>query len=151
MIKKRNWILLADAGNARIIERMAPFGKLKEILNLTHSHESTHEQGDDRPGRNFESASSARHAYEPHSDRHELQKEDFAKQLATLLKDAYQTKKFEELSIFSAPHMLGLLRHHLTKNALSSKIIKEYPKDICSFPLKDLQDYVDNLSPTKAT
>lgn len=151
MVKKTNWILLADGGNARVIERTAPFGKLKEVLNLTHSHESTHEQGHDRPGRSFESASPARHAYAPHSDKHELQKEDFAKQLATLLKDAYQAKKFEELFIFSAPHMLGLLRHHLDKSALSAKVIKEYPKDIHSLSLKTLQDYIDNLPSTKAS
>lgn len=148
MAKKRNWILLADGGNARIIERIAPFGKLKEVLNLTHTHEATHEHGDDRPGRNFESSSPIRHAYEPSSDWHELQKEDFAKEIAALLKNAYHTKKFEELSIFSSPHMLGLLRHHLSKNALSSKIIKEYPKDILSLPTSALQDYIDNLPPT---
>lgn len=151
MNKKRNWILLADGGNARIMERVAPFGKLKEVINLTHTHESTHEQGHDRPGRSFESASPTRHAYEPHSDKHELHKESFAKELATLLKNAYHTKKFDELSIFSAPHMLGLLRHHLGKNALASKIIKEYPKDILALPLGAVQDYIDNLPPTKAT
>jgi protein required for attachment to host cells len=151
MTKKRNWILLADGGNARIMERVAPFGKLKEVLNLTHTHESTHQHGNDRPGRGFESASPARHAYEPRSDWHELQKEGFAKEIATLIKDAYHTKKFEELSIFSAPHMLGLLRHHLNKNALSSKIVKEYPKDILALPLGAVQDYIDNLPVTKTT
>jgi protein required for attachment to host cells len=151
MDKKKNWILLADSGNARIIERVAPFGKLKEVLNLTHTHELTHEHGDDRPGRSFESASPTRHAYEPRSDWHELQKEDFARELATILKNAYETKEFEELSIFSAPHMLGLLRHHLNKSALDSKIIKEYPKDVLSLPIEALQDYIDNLPPTNDT
>lgn len=107
-----NWILLADGGNARVMERVAPFGKLKEIFQLTHPHKSTHEMGDDKPGRAFESASPTRHAYEPHTDPHELQKDNFAKELATLLKDAYQTQKFDELSIVSPPHMLGLLRSH---------------------------------------
>ena len=151
MAKKKNWVLLADGGNARIIERVAPFGKLKQVLNLTHTHQSTHEHGNDRPGRSFESASPTRHAYEPRSDWHELQKENFAKEIAGILKNAYSSKKFEELSIFSAPHMLGLLRHHLSKNELSSKIIKEYPKDLCSLPIKALQDYIDNLPVTKTT
>ncbi len=145
MVKKRNWILLADSGNARIIERVAPFGKLKEVLNLTHTHESTHEHGDDRPGRNFESASPTRHAYEPHSDWHELQKDIFAKELATLLKDAYQTQKFEELSIISPPQMLGLLRFHLNNSPVHTRIIKEADKNILAMPLEQVQDYVDSL------
>jgi protein required for attachment to host cells len=151
MKKKRSWILLADGGNARIVERVAPFGKLKQVLNLTHTHQSTHEHGNDRPGRSFESASPTRHAYEPHTDWHEHQKEEFARELATLIKDAYHTKKFDELSIFSAPHMLGLLRHHLSKNDLASRIIKEYPKDILALPLGALQDYIDKLPVTKTT
>jgi protein required for attachment to host cells len=145
MVKKRNWILLADSGNARIMERVAPFGKLKEVLNLTHTHESTHEHGDDRPGRNFESASPTRHAYEPHSDWHELQKDNFAKELATLLKDAYQTQKFEELSIISPPQMLGLLRFHLNNSPVHTCIIKEADKNILAMPLEQVQDYVDSL------
>lgn len=148
MSQKKNWILLADGGNARIMERVAPFGKLKEIFHLTHTHQSTHEQGDDRPGRTFQSASPTRHAYEPPSDWHELQKEDFAKELATLVKDAYQTQKFAELSIVSPPHMLGLLRSQLNNSPVHSRIIKEADKNILSLPLKEVQDYVDNL-PTK--
>ena len=145
MAKKTSWILLADGGNARIIERVAPFGKLKEVLNLTHTHKSTHEHGDDRPGRNFESASPTRHAYEPHTDWHELQKDMFAKELATLLKDAYRAQKFEELSIISPPHMLGLLRFHLDNTPVHTHITKEADKDILTMPLEQVRDYVDSL------
>ena len=38
MNQKKNWILLADGGNARVIERTAPFGKLKQIFHLTVRH-----------------------------------------------------------------------------------------------------------------
>jgi len=148
MVKKTNWILLADGANARVMERVAPFGKLKEILQLTHAHKSTQDLGDDRPGRSFERANPTRHAYEPHTDPHELQKDIFAKELASLLKDAYQTQKFEELSIVSPPHMLGLLRSHLNNSPVHSRITKESDKNILAMPLEQIQDYVDNL-PTK--
>lgn len=146
--KKKNWILLADGGNARVIERTAPFGKLKQIFHLTHDHKPTQELGNDRPGRTQESASPARHAYEPHSDLHNLQKDIFAKEIATVLKDAFQTQKFDELSIVSSPHMLGLLRSHLSNTPVYSRITKEADKNILSMPLEQIQDYVDNL-PTK--
>lgn len=145
MPKKKNWILLADGGNARVIERVAPFGKLKEIFHLTHTHKSTHELGTDRPGRTFESANPTRHAIEPHTDPHEIQKDTFARELAALLKDAYQTQRFEELSIVSPPHMLGLLRSHLNNSPVHSRIIKEADKNMISMPLDQVQDYVDSL------
>jgi protein required for attachment to host cells len=144
MAKKKIWILLADGGNARVIERTAPFGKLKEIFQLTHNHKSNHELGHDRPGRNFESASPTRHAYEP-QDVHELQKDIFAKELAALLKDAYQTHRFEELSIVSPPHMLGLLRTHLTHSPVHSSIVKESDKNLISMSLEQIQEHVDKL------
>ena len=145
MLRKKNWILLADGGHARVMERIAPFGKLKEIFNLSHTRLSPHEQGADRPGRNFESASPARHADDAPSDGHEPQKKDFAKELATLVKNAYQTKQFEELCIISPPHMLGLLRSFLNNSPVYSRIVKESHKDIIAFPLEEVQSYVDNL------
>jgi protein required for attachment to host cells len=145
MAKKKNWILLADGGNARVIERIAPFGKLKEIFQLTHNHKPTHELGDDRPGRSFESASPVRHAIEPHTDAHELQKDIFAKELAALLNDAYQTQRFEELSIVSPPHMLGLLRSHLNHSPVHSSIVKESDKNLIALPLEKIQEHVDKL------
>ena len=145
MAKKKNWILLADGGNARIIERVAPFGKLKEIFHLTHNHKPTHELGKDRPGRNFERASVTRHAYEPHADAHELQKDIFAKELISLLENAYQTQRFEELSLVCPPHMLGLIRSHLNHSAVHSSIVKESDKNLVSMPLEKIQEHVDSL------
>lgn len=155
MHKKKNWVLLADGGHARIMERTAPFGKLKEIHTLNHPHPSTHEQGADRPGRAFESFSPTRHAYEPHTDPHERQKDEFARELAFLLQEGYKTQQFEELHIFSAPHMLGLLRRHLHQGALDANFVKDYAhivtehaKDIVSLPLKEVQDYIDHSEGT---
>ncbi|MBM3633217.1 MAG: host attachment protein [Alphaproteobacteria bacterium] len=144
-LKKMNWILLADGGNARVMERVAPFGKLKEIFHLSHTHKASHELGNDKPGRSFESASPARHAYEPHSDPHELQKDNFAKEIVSMLKEAFQTQKFDELSIVSPPHMLGLLRSHLSNTPVHSRITKESDKNMLGMALEQIQDYIDNL------
>lgn len=149
MHKAKNWVLLADAGNARVMERTAPFGKLKELFQLTHTHQLTHEHGHDRPGRDFESGSPMRHAYEPPSDWHELQKEEFAKELTAFLKSAYEAQKFNELSIVSPPHMLGLLRSHLNHSPIHAKIIKEAGKNLLNLPLKAVQEYIDKLPSKK--
>ncbi|MBM3468074.1 MAG: host attachment protein [Alphaproteobacteria bacterium] len=149
MRKKKTWILLADGGRARIIERISPLGKLKELHSLSHTHQLSHVHGNDRPGRTFESAAPIRHAYDPSPDWHELQKESFAKELTTFLKHASHNQLFEELHIISSPQMLGYLRTHLDKNGLASKITKEDHKDLLGIPLNELPDYLDNLPPKK--
>jgi len=109
------WVLLADGGNARILERIGPLGALDEIHNLTHSHESTIEHGSDRPGRAFESSGTTRHAYEPRTDWHEQQKDNFAKDIVSLLNEAHLTNKFDELYVLAPAKMLGLIRQHINQ------------------------------------
>jgi protein required for attachment to host cells len=147
MRKKIIWILLADAGYARIVERAGPLGELVEIQNLTHSHESTHEHGPDQPGRGFESSGKGRHAYEPPTDWHEQQKDNFAKELVTLLHHAHEAQKFDELYILAPPKILGFIRHHMshTNNQMASKISKEMPKDAVSFTLAELKECIDGI------
>lgn len=143
MAQKVIWILLADAGHARIIERLAPLGNtLVEIESLTHSHESNQENGPDRPGRNYESANIARHAYQPRTDWREQQKEAFAIELAERLHKANNGKKFDELYILAPSKMLGLLRHHidLLDPQMTSKISRELPKDAVKLTLNELRD-----------
>lgn len=141
------WILLADGGSARIIERVGPFGPLDEIQSLTHAHESTSKHGTDRPGRGFESSGAKRHAYEPHTDWHEKQKDEFAKEIVNILNTAHLSKKFDELYVIAPPKMLGLLRQHIdqTNHHIGSKISKSISKDAISFTLRELENYIDNL------
>jgi protein required for attachment to host cells len=141
------WILLADGGNARIIEREGPFGNLTEIHSLTHSHMANRDLGNDRAGRGFESSGTTRHAYEPRTDWHEQQKDDFAKDIVRLLNDAHMNQKFHELYILAPAKMLGLIRQHLThvNNEMSSKVSKELSKDAIAFTLPEIKKYIETL------
>lgn len=141
------WILLADGGNARIIERNGLFGTLDEIHRLTHSHESNTEHGADRPGRGFESSGNTRHAYEPRTDWHEQQKDAFAKDLVKLLNEAHLNQKFDELYVLAPPKMLGLIRQHIanTNHHIGDKISKESSKDAIRFTLKEIENCIESL------
>ena len=141
------WVLLADGGNARIIERIGPFGGLDEIHNLTHTHESTSDHGPDRPGRGFESSGTTRHAYEPRTDWHEHQKDEFAKDIVKLLNEAHLNQKFDELYVLAPAKMLGLIRQHIThtNNQIGQKVSKECSKDAISFTLAEVKDCIESL------
>lgn len=147
MQKTKLWILLADAGNARILERDGTFGALAEIHTLTHSHESNREHGSDRPGRGSESSGTARHAYEPHADWHEIQKDNFARELVQILSDAHLNKKFDELYVMAPPKMLGLIRQHITRtnNHIASKLSKEVNKDAISLTIREIEGFIESL------
>jgi protein required for attachment to host cells len=139
------WILLADGGNARVIERVGPLGKMVELHNLTHSHESTSAHGPDRPGRTFESSGPTRHAYGPHTDWHDQQKDHFAKELVHLLKDAHLNKKYDELYILAPAKMLGFIRQHInhTNQKIAPKVSKEVTKDAIALTLPELEEYLN--------
>lgn len=146
MRPKKVWILLADGGNARFIERVRPSGKLLEIQSLTHSHDLTHEHGRDRPGRGFGPGAAYHHAYEPHGDWHEQQRDNFAKEIVQVLNKAHTDKKFDELYILAPPKMLGLIRQHVTTHAdhkMRAKITREISKDETHFTLNDIQKSID--------
>lgn len=145
MLNKIVWILLADAGNARIIERIGTFGGMIEIHSLTHTHEATHEHGPDKAGRGFESANSTRHAYQPRTDWHEQQKDHFAKEIVNFLNEAHLTKKFDELYVLAPAKMLGLIRHHITNtnHHMGPKVSKEMTKDAVKFTLDEIEDCLD--------
>lgn len=147
MQKTKLWILLADAGNARIIEREGPFGNLVEIHNLTHPHEPTRDHKSDRAGRSFESSGTTRHAYEPRTDWHEQQKDNFAKELVKLLNEAHLDQKFDELYLVAPAKMLGLIRQHIhhTNNDMGEKVSKELSKDAISFTLNEIKTYIEKI------
>ncbi len=94
MQQKIVWVLVADAVNARIVERIDSLGGFLEIHNLTQSYASTHEHRPDQPGRGFENSSTTHHTSEHRTDGHEQQEVHFAKEIVTLLHEAHLNKKF---------------------------------------------------------
>jgi protein required for attachment to host cells len=146
MQQTKLWILLADGGNARIIEREGPFGSLNEVHSLSHSHEPSREHGTDRAGRGVSSATTG-HAYESRTDWHEQQKDEFAKDIVKLLNEAHLNDQFDELYLLASPKMLGLLRHHIsrTNHHIGTKVSKELSKDAISFTLPEIQKYIESL------
>ncbi len=110
--KKKIWVIVMDGGQAKIFCGLK--NNIKFLVELTHTHESNHEHGHDRPGRSFESKSDIRHAYEPRTDWHENQKDVFVHEVCELIYQAYHQKSFDEIYLICPPKILGLMRPHLT-------------------------------------
>jgi protein required for attachment to host cells len=144
----KSWILVADAGKARIFANLGVGKGLVEVTEgaVTNPLPKTREIGSDKPGRAFESANSARHAMAPRADWHEQAKEEFAKELADWLRAAHQAKSFDQLVIAAPPKMLGSLRQHLDPK-VAQTVAGEIDKDLTKSTLADLEAHLGKLLP----
>ncbi len=140
--QKKKWVLVADGARARIFVR--DNNKLENALGQDFVGENLRESalGTSKPGRDFESSNSARHAYQPHTDWHQHQKTLFAKELCDILEKATENAEFDELVIISPPKTLGDLRENLCKQTLS-KVTAEIPKDVTKFTEPELVSFLE--------
>jgi len=139
--QKKRWVLVADGARARIFLRNK--SNLENAMGQDFVGENLKESalGTSKPGRDFESSYSGRHAYEPRTDWHQHQKNLFAKELCDILKKANENSEFDELVIIAPPKTLGDLREHLTKQA-SLKVTAEIPKDITKYTPVELMNFL---------
>lgn len=129
-MKKVSWLIIANSSLARIFK----FEKKNELIELkVFEHpESRLRNSDlvsDRPGRDFESMGTMRHAMEPKTSPKQHEFALFAKTLADYLEAARNQNEFETLYIAASPTLLGLLRNSLHSG--TTRLVKgEVDKDI---------------------
>ena len=128
---KTEWILVADAAEARILERRSRRAVPAELAAFCHPEAHLREQDlvSDKRGRSFDSRGEGRHAMEPRTtqQRHEAMR--FAKRLADELERA--ASQFDTLTIIASPELLGLLRkelHTTVRQRLTREIAKNLAK-----------------------
>jgi protein required for attachment to host cells len=129
-MKKNSWLIVANSSLARIF-KIVKRDELEELKVFEHPESRLHNMDlvTDKPGRDFESSGTRRHALEPKvlPKRHEFAV--FAKELADYLESAFNQKEFEILYVAANPSLLGLLRQSLHANV--AKLIKgEIDKDM---------------------
>lgn len=143
MPQKRRWFLVMDAGRARLLQWEAGPQLLRQLYHFTNQAlEATHCHGPDRPGRVFEAATTARHAYEAPTDWHEQQKLLFIEKICGFLQKAYEAKEYNSLYLIAPAKVLGHLRQYLAPPLLSI-LEKEIGKDLSAYSLEELQQYVE--------
>ena len=150
MVNNLTWVLVTDGAHARTFQRDNFSTPLYPLKDLTHTHELNNKHGHDKPGRCFESGTTARHAYEPKTDWHEHQKEIFSHELIDLFIHEHQEKKFKKAYVVCSPKVMGFLRPHLityvNKLPPADKIrIVELTKDLTHHPLEVIQEALNSL------
>ena len=143
--RKRTWIVVADAGRARVFRPGRPDEGFVPVeggsFDNPNVHDATRDLGTDRPGRSVESVGAARHAQEPRVDLHRQAKSNFAKLIAEYVDRGAQDKKFDDLVLVAPPQMLGDLRAALGKQS-ADRIVSTIDKDLTKLPLPEMAESI---------
>jgi protein required for attachment to host cells len=139
------WVVVANSSIAKIF-CILKFPHLKEISVLEHPESRLHNQDlvSSKPGRNFQSGGTTRHAYSPETEPKQVEAEKFARVLAEHLTTSFQQKDFSQLYLLSSPGFLGLLRpqlHSLTQGA----ILGEFPIDLTEHTTEDIEKHLSKI------
>ncbi len=143
MKRKITWVLIANGGEARIVETEGRGGEVRDVdgMQFENATPPARDIMADKPGRAFDSAGQGRHAMEYTSDPAEQSELDFARQLSEVLETAFRNKRFDELSIVAAPAMLAKLRQALAPQ-VGATLRAEIDKDYTKVSKIDLPDYL---------
>jgi len=137
-----NWIVLANASRARILDREPGDGRLKELADLVHpqSREKASELTSDREGHAQKAHGDAGHAgtaFEPRTEPRQKEHAVFALEVSRYLEDAVTHGRCLALVLIASDPFLGELKSHLG-HAATRVLNATIPRDLTSFAGNDL-------------
>jgi protein required for attachment to host cells len=148
----RTWILLADAGNARLYASNKLASDWTLVREFSHPEARQHAADlvSDKQGETRQSATGARSAMEPRTPLKKKEAEKFAHELAEALQKGLDQQAYERLVLVAAPHFLGLLREALPAR-VSEKISDVVEKDYLHLDEPKLKERLEEqLAPRRA-
>ena len=144
---KGTCIVVADGARARLYVFGEPGENDAPVLlgDLQGDRRPSREIGSERPGRTFESANTARHAYAPRVDWHTFEKHLFARRVAELVEETDKRHGFKQLVLVAPPKALGELRAALPQS-LSKRIKATVDKDLTGLAEHELTTRLKGLA-----
>lgn len=141
-----HWVLVADSGQARILEfKRKPYA-FRQVVSLVSEtqHQPSRDIVSDGSGRAFHSQGPASHSKQPRSDPHEMGEQQFTRSLAKRLEKAGRVGAFDHLIVIADPKTLGRLRRQMAKS-LSGRVTDEITLDLSGLPLNELEPRVRSV------
>jgi protein required for attachment to host cells len=139
MAPVKTWVLVADAGRARVLEQSGRESTLSlvEGLDLENPIAKTSDTARDSLPRAFDSVGEGRHAIEPRSDPRRAEKKEFALELAGRLDAALEKRAYDRLIIIAPPQMIGDLRPALS-DRVRDRLAHELVLDLAHAPITEI-------------
>ena len=144
------WIVVADAGRARIFETGILRDELKEVRSLVHpsSRLKTSELVSDRPGRVAKGAGHS--AMEARTAAHDVEADEFAATVADELDKALERRECSDIVLVVPPRFLGRLRVRISQRVLNA-VRKTLAKDLSQMSAHDLTAALGGMLTVRAT
>lgn len=140
---KPNWIVIANAGNARVLEDQGE-GALAVLQTFKHpqSRSKGSELSTDKAGmEKSDSGLGGGAAFQPRTDLRQKEHAVFARELAAHLEHAAQQGTFKSVALFASSPFLGELKSHLG-SATQRLVGSTHDIDLTSFGLGELEQRV---------
>jgi protein required for attachment to host cells len=111
------WVVVANAARARCFARDDENNAMRELAGFVHPASRMKGQalGDDRGGLVHKGVASTQ--FQPHTDPHDKQHAQFAREIAQYLDEAALAHRYPALTLFASAPFLGELRAQLSPAA----------------------------------
>ncbi|MCK0104228.1 host attachment protein [Pseudohalocynthiibacter sp. F2068] len=136
------WVILANAGVARVVVNEGPGKGFAALEGMTFESEPPAEYSDE-PGMGHSRFGHGKSAVAQPDPKRQAEA-SFAATLIGRLEDGLRKSAFDRLILVAAPHMLGTLRAAI-KGSLKDKVFAEVAKDLTHIPIEDLSDHLEDV------
>ena len=149
---KVTWILLANSSRARLFAWDRADSQLQEIGDFLHP-QGRQKVGEIDPHlgghtqRQRGDGASGGAAFEARTDPRHKEREHFARELASFLEEALETRRFSSLVLIASNPFLGELRGHLAQR-VDQTVQAVVHSDLSSLGLPELTRRVETLTRT---
>ena len=136
----KNWLLVANAAKARVLEETSDAGGYQHVADLVHpqSRQKGVDLADDRPGRVVGTGHGLGSAsYIPRTDPRERERDRFAQEVAKLLNEGIAAGRCAGLILVASNPFLGEVKSHLSAQALKL-LLRTVPSDLTAVAEADL-------------
>lgn len=113
----------------------------REVLISPQAQLRSHQLRSSRPGASFHSFSSARHAFAPRHDPHQMAERGFAAQLARRINQLVRERHFVALFIVAPDRTLAAIRGRLNGDA-EARIVGTLAKDCTKIPQAKMRQFL---------
>jgi protein required for attachment to host cells len=116
----KNWLVIANASRARVLEEGSKPGRYVHVADLVHmqSRQKGSALAGDRPGHaHAEGGRQAGTSYVPHTDPREREHDRFAREVAQRLDEGIAAHRCAGLVLVASSPFLGHLKSHLGEQA----------------------------------
>ncbi|OBS10415.1 host attachment protein [Acidihalobacter prosperus] len=140
------WVLVANAGRARLFCSSSRNGKLVEQAAWVDSEArlKARDMLSDKAGRAHDTSGQSRHAMAPRVDPKSEEAMRFARMVCDRLAEVMRNTPCERLHIAAAPAFLGRLRECMG-GSLRGKVSSEIPKDLTAFDGLHLRQHLPDF------